>query len=234
MKPTKMLLMLSVLLMAFVGTAAADWRPFVYSYDYMTAYKGEREIEYYLDYSGGNSNPYALKHQLEFEYGITSHWMASIYGVFSQTLNNFSYTQTKIQTRYRFGQEGGWLVDPAVYLEYKKSSDSAPDVIEGKIIIGKKLGKTSFIFNYVLEQDQVSGSVLERAYTLGVSQFVSPVLRLSLEFKRQAGVLNPENYIIPGFSLLIKGLKWNVGIGLPASEAAQGKTIARSIFSWEL
>ena len=225
-----MLLILGFLLMISAGAAVADWRPFVYSYDYMTAYKGEKEVEYYIDFNAGNNN---LRHQIELEYGITGNWMASIYGVFTQTPSSFSYTQTKLQTRYRFGEQGLWVADPAVYVEYKKSSNSDPDVIEGKLILGKKFGATNLIFNYVLEQNQVLGSTLQRSYILGISHFVLPTMRLSLEFKRQADVANPENYLIPGFSIIIRRVKWNFGIGIPASTGAQGKLIARSIFSWE-
>ena len=92
-------LMLALILLV-AGSARADRRGYVWTYEYLTMPKGEAELEYYLttkvpdaeNYNGKNT----WDHQLEFEYGLTDHWDLSIYQRAKQANiggeNNFAYT----------------------------------------------------------------------------------------------------------------------------------------------
>ena len=220
-----------LIVLAFAGAAAADWRPYTFSYGYMTASKGEREIEFYTDYDE-KGTVYNLKNQLEFEYGITEHWMASIYGVFSgSNTKPYGFSQTKFQTRYRFGELGRYIVDPALYFEYKMGVDGTR-ALEIKEILSKDFGEWNITTNIVLEKELSSSKDWDKGYTLGVSRMLSESTRGGFEAKGSLKGDNSELYIGPSFAMIGENLKMNIAAGLGATTASKS-FIFRNIISYE-
>ncbi|MFA4906254.1 MAG: hypothetical protein WC645_07095 [Candidatus Margulisiibacteriota bacterium] len=189
---------LLLLFLSAVGAqpALADWKPYAFSYSYRTIGQGIREIEFYTDLQtkGGN---YSLKNQFELEYGITNSWMCSVYGVFSgSSTQSYKYSETKLQTRYRFGETGQYWMDPAVYLELKIPT-SGNQAVEFKEILSKDFGEYNITTNIIFEKVLSSGSELGKGYSLALGRKITPKLRLALEAKGDYGTANPTFYVGP-------------------------------------
>ncbi|MBI5526580.1 MAG: hypothetical protein HY897_09610 [Deltaproteobacteria bacterium] len=143
--------------------ARADRRIFGFTYPYMTLPRGGFEIEHYLDAGLARpDDPATLpvedalrpswQHQVEFEYGITDHWDFGFYNVFRQkAYEAFDYRGPKLRTRHRFGEEGDFFVDPAVYLEVAYFGDEIE--IEERLILAKTWKKLEVAFNLKVEQE---------------------------------------------------------------------------------
>jgi len=176
--------------MLTAGSAQADRRAYVWTYEYMTMPKGTAEVEYYLtlkvpdwdDFDAANT----WEHQLELEYGLTDHWDVAVYQQWENTNtdidDDFEYVGTKLRTRYRFAEKGTYPVDVLAYLEYKRPDGSEPDdAIEAKLILAKDFGKFNVAYNQIVEQGLRHGGKAEHEFASGLSYEFDPTLKLGLE-----------------------------------------------------
>lgn len=250
--------------LAASGPARADRRIFAYTYPYMTLPQGSFEIEHYLDlglrgptvaWEGPTSpadataattattppNDYTHPtwlHQVEFEYGITDRLDFGFYNVFQQDPSGaFTFEGVKLRSRYRFGDPGLHVVDPAVYLELVYFGDEIE--IEQKLILSKILGKVEIAFNATVEEELELGSK-EWEYlilpSLAVGYHFSPVLAVGLEYVGWLRIAEESassfvSYLGPCLSVAKGPFYWTV-----AAEAQLGRTTSlaavqiRSIF----
>lgn len=168
------------------GTANADQRSYVWTYEYLTLNKGSTEFEYYLtskttDDSRSGDTDY--QHQLELEYGITDRWDIALYQVLTQADGeSLKYGGFKVRTRYRFGERGEFFVDPLVYLEYQSKVDDA-DVFEGKVILSKDIGQLNISYNQIIETEIDGDGEVEHGYAFGVSYPIHPAVSIAVESK---------------------------------------------------
>jgi hypothetical protein len=182
-------------------TAHADRRGYVWTYEYMTMLKGMFELEYYLTEQQPNidkSKPNTWKHYVELEYGITSHWDISVYQVFKQanTENNssFEYDGFKLRTRYRIAEKDQLPLDTLLYFEYIRNDDfKKPNVLEGKVILAKDVGKLNIAYNQILKQELESNGKTEHEYAAGVNYALTPQFKIGVETK---GNYTDEKYYI--------------------------------------
>ena len=227
----KKVFILLVVFALFAGSSFADWRPYAYSYSYMTAYRGEREIEVYTDYDNKNGT-YNLKNQVELEYGITNNWMASIYGVFTGgSGKDYKYSQTKLQSRYRLGEQGEYFVDPAIYSEYKMSIDGST-AIELKEILSKDFGDYNLTTNLVFEKNLSKSTDWEKSYSLGFSKLFSSNIRAGLEAKGSIADQNSTLFAGPSLSATVGGFKIISAVGFGLNKASKDLSI-RNIIAYE-
>lgn len=176
--------------LVLAGSAHADRRTYVWTYEYMTMPRGAAELEYYLTLKAPDIDDFSAKntweHQLEFEYGITDHWDVAIYQRWQHTNTDaddkFEYTGTKLRTRYRFAEKGVYPVDLLAYLEYKRPDGSEPsDELEAKLILAKDFGKVNVAYNQIIEQGLRHGGKAEHEYASGVSYEFDPTWKIGLE-----------------------------------------------------
>ena len=160
------------------GTARADRRSYVWTYEYQTMPKGATEIEWYQTaVTGKTSDPQkTTKHEtsLELEHGITDRWDGSIYQTFKWDGNGpLEYKGYKLRTRYRFG-ERSWPVPPLLYLEYQQDGKLAAPKFEWKFITSKDFGRINVAANYVgeVERKGMANETSHKAET-GVSYQVA-------------------------------------------------------------
>lgn len=177
----------------FVGTAQADKRSYVWTYEYVTTPKGDIELEWWStnkieDTQVKEKNSW--EHQFEIEYGITDHWDIALYQRWKQTNdpvkgNEYMYVGPKVETRYRFFEAGDYFVDPLLYAEYKLDSglEDPSSTLEGKIILAKDISRVNIAFNYVLESDLDEKAVAEHKYDVGINYEIVPAFRLGAESK---------------------------------------------------
>lgn len=169
----------------------ADWRRYVWTYEYMTMPKGMFEVEYYLTEEQENidhSKPNIWKHWVELEYGITDHLDIAMYQQFRQankaSSSTFEYDGFKIRTRYRIAEKNEFPLDTLLYLEYKRDDDfDKPNALEAKIVIAKDIGAFNIAYNQILEQELESNGETEHEYAAGISYGISPHFRVGMETK---------------------------------------------------
>ena len=103
-------------LLVIGGEARADLRSFTQTYEYSTVPEGRTAVE--LWHTQGRltwdkDTAQTIQHIVELEHGITDHWDIALYNVFEQTAGGgavmaepYHYSDTKLETRYRFANRG--------------------------------------------------------------------------------------------------------------------------------
>ncbi|MBW2457130.1 MAG: hypothetical protein JRI68_21620 [Deltaproteobacteria bacterium] len=146
------------------GTAHADRKIFAYTYPYGTLPQGGLELEHYLDATFDEADDPGTEdveesllrpswtHQMEIEIGLTDRLDVGFYNVARQkAFESFEYRGVKLRSRYRFGDEGDFVLDPAVYLEAAYFGDEIE--IEQRTILDKRFGAVETSRNLMLEQE---------------------------------------------------------------------------------
>ncbi len=189
----KLFALLVGLCLIFVVTkdSFADWRSYVWTYEYQTMPKGTWELEYYFTSSMPHHEEPSintLQQQVELEYGITRSWDVAMYQMYKinnkESETDSKYDGFKIRTRYRIGEKGKFIVDPLLYLEYIRDPDfSKPNVIEGKLVLAKEIGYLNVSYNQIFERDLENRGKTKSEYAVGISCNVIPALKLGIESK---------------------------------------------------
>ena len=209
----------SIYLFILLGNLAlADRRAYVWTYEYLTMPRGELELENYLDYRApdwGDKSTSRWTHQIELEYGITDQWDVALYQVFSQNnADGYKYDQMKLRTRYRFFEAGLFMVDPLLYLEYKRPANASdPNVLEGKVILARNISQFNVAGNFIIERELVSGAEWETEYALGANYGISEIFKGGIE---AAGNFKSgdENEISLGPTIAFKSNKFSFSTGV--------------------
>lgn len=125
--------------------AAAHEELFLWSYDYMTADQGERELE--LRSTGGYSG--YEKEELSLEYGVTDHFSVEPYFVMASDVGEGLHPDAlKLEARARLLEPGVLPVDVAFYLEPEfPFTPGDPDDLEGRLILERDLGRWTLCAN---------------------------------------------------------------------------------------
>ncbi len=231
--------------------AWADRRTFSYSYGYMTLPAGAIEGEHYLDAKiARRDNPSTpdlestiganMRHMVEVEYGITDHWDFGLYNVFEQKqFGRFSYRGIKLRSRYRFGEEGKWFVDPAVYGELVVYLDEVK--LEEVLILSKRFFMFEVLINLKAEQEwKIAGP--DRAFKLelvpsaGFAWHINQWVAVGVEYvgkvEVERGLVSHSHYVGPSLSLSGKRFYWSLGFH-PEVASSEGRRLgyqARSLF----
>ena len=177
--------------LSFGSNAYADWRSYVWTYEYMTMPKGKFEVEYYLTYEQkeiSKSRPNTWKHWVEVEYGITNNLDVSMYQQFKQSnkedKSTFEYDGFKIRTRYRVAEKNKLPVDIMLYGEYIRDDNfKNPNVLEGKLILAKDIGDFNISYNQILKQKLETGTKTEHEYAAGINYAITPKFKIGVESK---------------------------------------------------
>ncbi|HEY4002977.1 MAG TPA: hypothetical protein VGO93_29175 [Candidatus Xenobia bacterium] len=221
--------------MAFLcvlGPAWADKAEYFETYGYATAEKGELEVELWNDFFANPAARYETEeehggHQISVEYGFTDHFMAEVYGVWRDDPANqgITYTNTRLELRYRLGEYNRDRINTALYLEYDKTAvaDFA-DELEGKLIFSRDLGDWNVTGNAVFVHDLVPGSPLEFQYALGVNHPIGKHMLGSLE--TYVAPMDHQVFIIPSIHFpLSKKVYAGFGIDVQTSPTPVNATL---------
>jgi hypothetical protein len=186
MKRTFMALMAAVFLALSAGTAPADQRSYVWTYEYLTLAKDSAELEYYQtavtkDRQKDSSSDW--QQQLELEYGITDRLDAALYQVYDQKeQDKMKYSGYKFRLRYRIAERNRLPVDMLLYAEHQEKVD-ADNVFEGKLVLAKDIGKLNIAYNQIYKNTYTSGDRADHEYAAGASYEITPAIRFGVESK---------------------------------------------------
>ncbi len=213
--------------------ARADRRIFAYSYPYMTLPEGAMEMEHYLDAGwAAVDDPsttdieddlvVSWKHQVEFEYAITDRLDFGFYNVFKQAaFGSMKYDGLKLRSRYRIGDPGQFVVDPALYFEVAYTGKDAK--LEQILIFARQFGKVECALNLKFEEKigDVGGAndfVFEFIPSVGVGYHINNNVAIGLEYLAkteypEGGEFEFENhYAGPTISVMGKRFWWTVAV----------------------
>lgn len=169
----------------------ADQRGYAWTYDATTMPKGMAEAEYYLTAKvrdTAKQENSSWQHQVELEYGLTDRLDISMYQMWKESrtaeADDFTYEGFKIRSRYQLLTRGSFLLDPLLYVEYKRySALEEANVLEAKLVLSKDIGKVHLAYNQVIEQELEGGSEAEHGYACGARVDILDGASLGLESK---------------------------------------------------
>lgn len=169
------------LILSVVASSFADRRNYVWTYQYTTLPQDFTELEFYQTTKVGAIDKW--EYRIEVEQGITDHFDISIYQIFTQNEGeSLKWNAVQFRSRYRFGEQGEYLVDPLLYFEYNRKLDlDAPHKLEGKLILAKTLGRLNVALNPVYEIFFNPGTEHELGLDGGLSWQFSPHFIAGLE-----------------------------------------------------
>ena len=204
-------------------TLLADRRNYVWTYQYQTMPAGATELEFYqttrllkdLD---------QWEYRIEVEHGLTNRWDFSVYQIFAQAETGpFYWDAVQFRTRYRIGEEGQYLMDPLVYLEYNRSLDtSEPNKVEAKVILAKTVKRVNLALNPVYELGFAPGTKHEAGLDAGLSYEFTPMFTLGMESTTRAEFKEGErevgSYFGPTLSFASGEWWYSIGAGVGVTD----------------
>lgn len=167
------------------STSLADERHFAFSYETITAAKGQVELENWITWQarrGGGDNANLWKFRTEIEYGITDRLQLGLYLANWNLTNDAThdnsvrYESASAELIYRMSHPTTDPIGSAIYLEVAGGHNLF--AVEGKLLLQKNIGKLIVIWNGVLEAEWAGRGLRERTgvleQTFGVSYQIMP------------------------------------------------------------
>ncbi len=215
--------LLGLLLASLSPKLLADRRNYVWTYQYQTMPAQATELEFYQT-TNLNEASDAWEYRIEIEQGLTDRWDFSVYQIFTQTEGgSLHWNAVQFRTRYRIGEEGKYVLDPLLYLEYQRNTDShLPNKLEGKLILAKTMGRANLSLNPVYELAFAPGTEHEIGLDAGLCYEFTPALSLGLESTTRAEFEDDEtavaSYLGPTVSFASGRWWYSIGGGLGISD----------------
>jgi hypothetical protein len=164
---------------------------------FLTLEARELELEYWLD---AQDDPRSLLHTLGAEYGLTNHLMADVSARWLEAEGGpTAFREGFLELRYRFGEEGRHVIDPAASVEYEIRR--APDgtrrkLLEPRIVLSRDFAGWNATLNifYAIVLDETSRSAFEGA--AGVRSPAFGRWSGGVELRREVALEN-ETLVIP-------------------------------------
>ena len=121
-----------------------------------------------------------------------------------------------MRTRYRLGEQGQWLLDPLLYLEYNRKVDlEKTHKLEARLILAKIFSKFNLALNPIYEVFFVPGVEHELGLDVGFCWEVRPRFSIGLEstsrFEFEHGETISKSCLGPTVSLAAGRLWHTVG-----------------------
>lgn len=170
---------------------------------FMTISPQELELEYWADF-GHRIDPKQnfFRHSFAVEYGINERWMVDTRVTLDKTVaENLRWDSGRLETRYRFAEEGTHLVDVAISGElnaFRKEDGTSEYAIEPRLILSKDFGRLNLTANLPVEVPIESGE-LELIPALGFRYDTEGVIRWGNEVKynlnHQVGSVVPQLWL---------------------------------------
>lgn len=222
----KQILTFLLFVLIAVGSVLADWRYYVWTYEYKVMKEEWLELEHYDTFSsptkGEMRNNISSEHQIEIETGIAKNTDLAIYQIFNQIpTGEFYYKGYKFRLRHKIGEKNEYFVDMLGYLEYKGVPDLSEHEFEFKKIFAKDFENLNISFNTGFKLEKDIGWKYEYIYALGVSYGLLNFLRFGVEMK---GTLK-EHYTGPTIFIKFQKLWMALGSAVAVSEVKSGEPV---------
>lgn len=202
---------------------------------YQTLSKGEFEPEYTLDFHHARKDRKDFfLNSLGFEYGITHAWMVDgIASLKTDTGGDNVFQRSRVETRYRFSEEGVGPIDIATSLEYEWENEEGGDqALIPRLVLSKdiipKLNTTLNLFSEI----GLSEAKIRAGYALAFRYPAQSFLRYGVELQGKHPSPN-ELLIVPQIWLAFRHeITWKFGAGAFLVSSRE-RFLARTVFEAE-
>ena len=180
---------------------------------YVTVEKSEVEAEYWFDYGYQSSRQKNfLRHTIAVEWGITDRWMVDIRTALKKEINgNSTFDSGRIESRYRFFNEGDLPVDIAVSWEInwkRLENESIQTRIEPRLILSKDLNRKFNITFNLSEEIPLDSNRATLQTALGFRYNWSSFVRFGSEFQydtvENSGSVIPQMWFAFPYDIALK------------------------------
>lgn len=157
MDSPKFFSILAALVYTFNYTASAHREDYIdETLVFQTVEKGLWEPEYWFDYGRrDDSDTYFQRHNLALEYGITDHLMIDGRMTADHPLGHeTNFDSGRLESRYRFGEEGTWPIDVAISGEVnvqRLEGGGYQYGLEPRLILSRDFSKLNLTLNLAEE-----------------------------------------------------------------------------------
>ena len=196
-----------------LSNATADDRHFAFTYETITAAKGQVELENWITWEarrGNGDNTNLWKFRTEIEYGITDRLQLGVY-LANWNLthdathdNSVRYESASAELIYRMSHPTTDPIGSAIYLEVAGGRNLF--AVEGKLLLQKNIGKLIVAWNGVLEAEWAGRGLHERTgkleQTFGVSYQFTPAFSAGGELVHEVAF---EDWSKSGPNILFAG-----------------------------
>jgi len=205
---------------------------------YQTVEKHEAEVEAWTEARVARDDRVAGWYTGALEYGLTERWMADIA---VQALNDpaLHFGRLRLETRYRFADEGAWPVDLATSLEYEAECDRMTGELEQsltpRLVISKDvISSVNTTLNLDLPVRLDQGGSVSFAYALGIRYPARGRFRVGAEVRHDVrariATVFPQLWLLPSRRVALVA---KLGLGIGLTDAAD-PWVARLSFELEL
>lgn len=190
----KLILFLFLISFLFPNQVMADKKYFARSYTSYTLPANALEFELWqTGRIGKGIGSYSRwQPRMEFEYGVTDRFTASMYLNFNEVKSSgntipskpLSLSTTSLEFRYRLSNPEEYFVDPALYFELSYGGDKIE--YEPKILLTKRFDKVVSVMNINSEIERnIAGDETESAFelTMGIAYELNKNFAMGLEFR---------------------------------------------------
>ncbi len=164
---------------------------------FLTLQARELELEYWLD---AQDDPRGLLHTAGAEYGFTDHLMGDVSARWLEREGGpLAFQEGFLELRYRFGEEGRHMIDPAASIEYevrRMPDGTRRELLEPRVVVSRDFAGWNATLNlfYAIVLDESRRSAFEGAVGLRSPAF-GP-WSAGLELRREVA-LESETLVIP-------------------------------------
>ena len=204
---------------------------------YMTLARSEFELELWGDGRGGEGRRPSDWYTSALEFGITSRWTIDGAGQWTQDIDPLRFGRLRLETRYRFSEEGRLPVDLAASAEYERERPRPPgdydQTLTPRIVISRDLlSRFNTTLNLAFPITLSGGNNVSFAWALAARYPDEGLVRYGIELKQRAAehlaVATPQVWFA-----LPRGitLKFGVGMGLtPQTDPVVGRAVFEAEF----
>ena len=203
---------------------------------YQTLERGEFEGELWAEVREPREGASRSWYTGAFEWGITSRWTLDGAAQFVEQ-GSPRFGRLRLETRYRFAEEGKWPLDLATSAEYEQESDVATGAgtertLTPRLVVSRDLGKE---FNATVNLDAPipldEPDRTSLAYALGMRYPAETAVRVGFELKGQPtthqATVFPQVWFALSHQATIK-----VGAGLGLTDETD-RLVLRGVFELE-
>lgn len=174
---------------------------------YLTLGKQEFEPEYWFDFGHQrDSSTDFTRHNLSAEYGITDHWMVEGRGtMIKEDGQGLKFDSARLETRYRFNDEGTWPVDVAVSGEVNvQRNEQGIDrfALEPRLILSRDFRNLNLTLNF---SEEVPVDTGKAAFNISSGFRYDVVERFSFGSELKYSLPEHEAAVIPQVWFVLPG-----------------------------
>jgi hypothetical protein len=201
---------LALFLLSFYVTASAYRDDYLNeTIVYRTVDRGTTEFENWFDLEQPHSESKFFRYDLALEHGVTEHFMLGALIAFDTARDGFNYGRSRLEARYRFGEENLHGISVATSLEFEDDQLERSDDLIARVVLNRDFKDFNVALN-LLPQVELRGHQGHAfGYAIGLRYGQKELVRYGLEIQenvseRCIGQVIPQLWIRLPYSLDLK------------------------------